>query len=177
MRTKEGVSPEDWDKLNARVSRQDNVGTGIEGAGNKVINHNSDIALPSLRTKEGVSPEDWDKLNARVSRQDNVGTGTMKIRKGDKVKMLSGKDRNKTGKVTFVFPAAERLVVEGLNLIKKHQRARQQGQKGQIISKERAVAVASVQLICPSCAKPARIGHRLEGDKKIRYCKQCQMTI
>ena len=101
----------------------------------------------------------------------------MKIKQGDKVKMLSGKDRGKTGKVLFAFPQLERVVVEGLNMIKRHQRARKQGQKGQIVHKERAVSVASVQLICASCAQPTRVGRRLEGDKKVRYCRSCQATL
>ena len=67
----------------------DNVGTGIEGAGNKVINHNADIALPSLRTKEGVSPEDWDKLNAQVSRPGNVGTGAPDTAEREEVERLN----------------------------------------------------------------------------------------
>ncbi len=97
----------------------------------------------------------------------------MKIKKGDNVKMLSGKDRGKTGKVLRVDPQARRIVVEGLNLIKKHVRARQQGQKGQIISKERFVSAASVALICSSCGKPTRVGYRINGAQKVRICKKC----
>lgn len=97
----------------------------------------------------------------------------MNIKKGDNVKMLSGKDRGKTGKVLHVFPEARRVVVEGLNKIKKHQRAKKQGQKGQIIEKERAVSISNVQLVCPKCSKPARAGHKKEGDKKVRVCKKC----
>ncbi len=104
----------------------------------------------------------------------------MNIKKGDNVKMLTGKDRAKTGKVLFVFPEEGKVVVEGLNTIKKHQRAKKEGQKGQIISKERAINVSNVQLICPKCGKPTRIGHKIEipsGQKKnknkIRLCKKC----
>ena len=97
----------------------------------------------------------------------------MKIKKGDNVKMMSGKDRGKTGKVLAVFDSG-RLVVEGLNTIKKHTRARKQGQKGQIITKERSVSASSVALICKSCGLPTRIGYKLEKDRKVRICKKCR---
>ena len=97
----------------------------------------------------------------------------MKIRKGDNVIMLGGKDRGKTGKVLIVLPKDSKVVVEGLNQVKRHVRARKQGQKGQIISKERAVPVSSVALVCKSCGKPTRIGYKIEGENKIRICKKC----
>lgn len=114
----------------------------------------------------------------------------MKIHKGDNVIMLSGKDRGKKAKIILVFPArrsiggggptGNKVVVEGLNLIKKHVRARQQGQKGQIISKERAVSASSVALICKSCGKQTRIGYKVDPDasvgargRKVRICKKC----
>ena len=98
--------------------------------------------------------------------------------------MLSGKDKGKKGKITHSFPArrslgeggsgVDKVVVEGLNLVKKHSRAKKQGQKGQIISKERAVSVASVALICKSCGKQTRLGFKIDGDNKIRICKKCE---
>ncbi len=91
--------------------------------------------------------------------------------------MLAGKDRSKTGKVLSTFPTENKLVVEGLNLMKRHTRARQQGQHGQIISKERIINAASVALICKSCGKPTRIGYKVEGDRKVRICKKCKSEI
>lgn len=90
--------------------------------------------------------------------------------------MLSGKDRGKTGKVVSVLSREEgkRVVIEGLNKIKKNQRPKKQGQKGQIVEVERAVHISSVQLICPSCGKPARVGYRIDGQNKVRICKKCQ---
>jgi len=86
----------------------------------------------------------------------------MKIRKNDNVIMLGGKDKGKKGKVIHVFTDKDKsnskLVVEGLNMVKKHLRARKQGQKGQIVSKESAVSVSSVALVCKSCGKPTRLG-------------------
>lgn len=102
---------------------------------------------------------------------------TMKIHKGDNVVMLSGKDRSKTGKVLVVMPREGKVVVEGLNLMKRHTRARQQGQTGQIISKERAVNAASVALVCKACGKPTRIGYKIEGERKVRICKKCKSEV
>lgn len=100
----------------------------------------------------------------------------MKLKKGDNVIMLSGKDKGKTGKVIIVL-GEEKLVIDGLNLIKKHLRPKKQGQKGEIVSKERAVNVASVALICKSCSKPTRVGYKVEGNNKFRICKKCGAEI
>ena len=93
--------------------------------------------------------------------------------------MLGGKDKGKKGKVIHVFTDKEdksnsKLVVEGLNMVKKHLRARKQGQKGQIVSKERAVNSSAVALICKSCGKPTRLGYKIDGEDKVRVCKKCQ---
>ena len=105
----------------------------------------------------------------------------MKLRKNDNVIMLGGKDRGKKGKVIHVFTTEDKsnskLVVEGLNMIKKHLRARKQGQKGQIVSKERAVNSSAVGLVCKSCGKPTRIGYKVDGNNKVRICKKCQSEI
>jgi large subunit ribosomal protein L24 len=103
----------------------------------------------------------------------------MKIKKGDTVRMLSGKDRGKTGKVSRVLPEDRKVVVEGLNLVKRHLRARRQGQKGQIVAKERSVSISAVALVCPSCGKITRVGYRISPDglSKSRICKKCQAPI
>ena len=101
----------------------------------------------------------------------------MNIKKGDNVMMLGGKDRGKTGKVLFAFPEEDKVVVEGLNTVKRHQRARKEGQKGQIVNKEKAVSVSAVQLVCPKCGKATRIGHKTEGKNKTRVCKKCGSEI
>lgn len=103
----------------------------------------------------------------------------MKIKKGDNVKMLSGKDRGKTGVIALVLENGKttRVVVGGLNKIKRHQRPKKQGQKGQIVSVERPVSASSVQLICKNCGKPTRVGFRLGVDKKERICKKCSSAI
>lgn len=91
--------------------------------------------------------------------------------------MLNGKDRGKTGKISVVLPTAQKVIVEGLNMVKKNVRARKQGQKGQIINKERAVNMPSVALVCKSCGKPTRIGFRVDGKHKIRICKKCGAEV
>lgn len=101
----------------------------------------------------------------------------MNIKKGDNVIMLTGKDRGKKGKILFAFPDENKVVVEGLNTVKRHQRPKKQGQKGQIVNKERAVDASNAQLVCPKCGKPAKIGHKLAGDNKVRVCKKCGSEI
>lgn len=103
----------------------------------------------------------------------------MKIRKGDVVKMLVGKDRGKNGKVIKVDLSANKVVVEGLNLLKKNKRPRRQGEKGEIISIPRAVSVSNVGFVCPNCKKSSRLGFVPEktGEKKVRLCKKCQTRI
>jgi len=101
----------------------------------------------------------------------------IKVKKGDEVIVLKGKDRGKKGKVIKVLPKEGRVVVEGLNLVKKHLRPKRQGEKGEIIAVPRAINVSNVALWCPTCGKGVRVGYRIEGDKKIRICKKCQQLI
>jgi large subunit ribosomal protein L24 len=88
----------------------------------------------------------------------------MKIKKGDKVIMLSGKDRSKTGTVLRTDPTAHKVIVEGLNMVKRHMKARKQGQKGQIVSVERWVSVAAVAYVSKDTGKPTRIGWQVSAD-------------
>ncbi len=101
----------------------------------------------------------------------------MKIRRDDNVLVVSGKDRGKSGKVLQVLPKSGKVVVEGANMMKRHQRPRRQGEKGQTLSKEVPIAISNVMMICPACAKPARIGFLVEGNSKSRICKRCKATI
>ena len=102
----------------------------------------------------------------------------MNIRKGDKVMIIKGKDRNKSGKVIDVVPAESRLIVEGLNVFKKSARPKKQGEKGQIISVPQPIRMENVQFVCSSCGKPARTGVKVGKDKvKERYCKKCNAII
>ncbi|PIR97838.1 MAG: 50S ribosomal protein L24 [Candidatus Colwellbacteria bacterium CG10_big_fil_rev_8_21_14_0_10_42_22] len=98
----------------------------------------------------------------------------MKIKKGDKVIVLKGKDSGKSGKVLRIMPEDSRLVIEGLNLLKKTVRAKKGGEKGQVIDTPSPINLANVQLICSSCNKATRVGYRIKGSKKERYCKKCE---
>ena len=98
----------------------------------------------------------------------------MKIRKGDTVKIISGNDKGKTGKVLAVFPKEERVAVEGINLKKKHVRPRRQGQKGEVVLIPAPLPIARMMLLCAKCGKAARIGYRIgERGGKARVCKKC----
>lgn len=101
----------------------------------------------------------------------------MKIKKSDNVKILSGKDRGKTGKVSRVFPDAGKALVEGLNLMKKHIRPRKQGEKGQRVSVPAAIDISSLMLVCPKCSKATRVGFKVSEKNKFRICKKCGSEI
>jgi len=101
----------------------------------------------------------------------------MKIKKGDQVLIIRGKDRGKVGKVIKALPKENRIIIEGLNLVKKHIKPRREGEKGKIIEIPRPIYVNNVKLICPNCSKPTRVGYRFEGQEKKRYCKKCQKSI
>ena len=97
----------------------------------------------------------------------------MKIKKDDKVAIIAGKDKGKTGKVMHAFPEDRQVIVEGLNLMKKHVRPKKQGESGQIIEFPAPMDVSNVKLICSKCDEATRVGiEREEGSKK-RVCKKC----
>ncbi len=102
----------------------------------------------------------------------------MKIKKGDKVKIIAGKDKGKEGKVLQVMPDKEKVVVEGLNLLIKHVKPRRAGEKGQRIQFPAPFHISNVMLVCPKCNKPTRVGYKiLENKKKVRVCKKCKEII
>jgi len=101
----------------------------------------------------------------------------MKIKKGDTVLIISGKDRGRKGKILEVFPKENRILVEGINLRKKHQRPRRTGEKGQIVELPAPIDIANVKLICPKCGKATRVGYKISGEKKYRICKKCGQEI
>jgi large subunit ribosomal protein L24 len=106
----------------------------------------------------------------------------MNIKKGDKVKVLAGKDRDKTGKVLQVFPSRSRASVEGLNLLIKHLRPRRQGEKGQRVEFPAPMDMSNLMLVCPKCGKATRVAHKtVKSEKgkeqKYRVCKKCNQVI
>jgi large subunit ribosomal protein L24 len=101
----------------------------------------------------------------------------MKLKKGDQIKMMVGKDAGKTGKILAAMPTEERIMVEGINMFKKRSRPKKQGETGQTVEVPRPFPASRAQLICASCKSPTRIGARAEGNAKVRYCKKCKATI
>ena len=97
----------------------------------------------------------------------------MRIKKGDNVQVLSGNDKGKTGEVLEVMPKANKVVVKGVNVRKKHVKARRQGEESGIISVECSVPVSKVNVVCPKCGKATKVGYSIEKDKKVRICKKC----
>lgn len=101
----------------------------------------------------------------------------MKIKKGDKVEIIAGKDRGKQGEVVRVFPEIEKVIVKGANMMKRHTRARRDGEHGQRVEKEAPLHVSNVMLVCPHTNKPTRVGYQVEGGEKIRISKRAGKAL
>lgn len=101
----------------------------------------------------------------------------IRIKKGDQVKILSGKDKGKTGKVIGLVSDGTRILVEGINLVKKRMRPKKQGQKGETVNVARSLHASNVMLVCPNCKKAARVGSKIDGQEKYRVCKSCEARV
>ena len=101
----------------------------------------------------------------------------MKIHKGDTVLIISGKNKGRKGKVIEALPKEARIIIENINLRKKHIRPKKSGEKGQIVELPGPLSVSDVKIVCPRCGKAARVGYKLEGKKKFRICKKCNQEI
>ena len=101
------------------------------------------------------------------------------IRKNDNVIVTTGKDRGKRGRVLRVVPDKNRLIVEGVNLIKRHTKANpQRNVKGGLVEREAPLHASNVQLLCPECGKPTRLGRKILGDgRKVRVCRKCEGVV
>jgi large subunit ribosomal protein L24 len=100
------------------------------------------------------------------------------IRRNDSVVVTAGRDRGKRGRVLKVLPDKNRLIVEGVNVIKRHTRPNpQRNIKGGIVEREAALHTSNVQLVCPECGKVTRIGHQVQGDRKVRICRKCEGVV
>ena len=106
------------------------------------------------------------------------------IKRDDTVRVMAGKSRGHTGRVIRVLPSEGRLMVEGAAMAKKHQRTTgkrsasgQQLQQGGIIDTELFIDISNVQIVCPACGNAARVGHRIEGDRKVRFCRKCETEL
>lgn len=101
----------------------------------------------------------------------------MKIKKGDTVRILRGRDRGKTGKVLAAMPADGKVLVEGINMVKKHIRPRRAGEKGQRVTVAAPMHVGNAQVVCPQCKKGTRVQMLVEGNKTIRVCRHCHAPL
>jgi large subunit ribosomal protein L24 len=101
----------------------------------------------------------------------------MAIKKGDNVIVIAGKERGKQGKVARLLPDENRIIVEGMNMIKKHRRPRKAGEKGQLIEIASPLNISNVQLYCESCKKGVRLGSKDDKGKKVRICVSCKKAI
>ncbi len=101
----------------------------------------------------------------------------MKIHKGDTVQIMVGKDRGKSGKVLKVDTGENQVLVEGLNMVKKHMRPKKQGEKGEVVSLPRHLNISKVMLLCPSCKDPVRVGFQMDSAAKRRICRSCKALI
>ena len=101
------------------------------------------------------------------------------IRKNDDVVVTTGKDRGKRGRVLKVLPEKNRLIVEGVNFIKRHTKPNPQRQvKGGVVEREASLHASNVQLVCPECGKPTRLGHKVLSDgRKVRICRKCEGVV
>jgi len=117
----------------------------------------------------------------RMAKRHEGGVFNTHVKKGDEVLVLGGRSVGERGRVTSVDPQRERAIVEGLNLVTKHQRATQQGAAGQQqagrIEKAAPIHVSNLMVVCPSCNTPTRVGHRDENGKSVRACKRCSGSL
>jgi len=101
-----------------------------------------------------------------------------RLRKDDTVVVIAGRERGKTGKVLRVLPARNRVVVEQINVVKRHQKPRSQQQPGGIVEKEAWLDLSNVMPLCGRCGKPSRVGHKkLEDGRSVRVCRRCNETL
>ncbi|MBI2443044.1 MAG: 50S ribosomal protein L24 [Candidatus Levybacteria bacterium] len=101
----------------------------------------------------------------------------MKLHKGDTVQVVLGKDKGKSGKITDVSEKGKTVTVDGMNLYKRHIKARSERQKSEIVTRVRPLPVANVALICPKCKKITRVGYKTINKEKVRVCRKCDATI
>ena len=102
----------------------------------------------------------------------------LEIKKNDTVQIISGDEKGKKGRVLSMLSKDDRIIVEGINMIKRHMKPSKKYSQGGIIEKEAAVNRSNIMLVCPKCDKPTKIGNKiLENDKKIRLCKKCGEVI
>ncbi|MFN4212569.1 MAG: 50S ribosomal protein L24 [Microgenomates group bacterium] len=101
----------------------------------------------------------------------------MKIKKGDKVKVIYGKDKGRIGTVEKVYRKAGKVLIMGINIYKRHIKKSEKFPQGGVVEVPRPLDVSKVMLVCPKCEKPTRVGYKIEKNKKFRVCKRCKSKI
>ncbi len=101
----------------------------------------------------------------------------MKLRKGDKVKIMAGKDRGQEGTVDRIYEKQNRIVIQGINMVKRHMKKSQQMPDGGIVDVPRPLNLSNVMVVCGKCKKPTRVQFKIEKDKKIRVCAKCSAPL
>jgi len=98
----------------------------------------------------------------------------MRIKKGDQIQVIAGKSKGKKGKVVRVVPSLGKIIVENVNVIKKHSKPKREGEKGQIIEVAAPFDASNAMVVCPNCGKNTRVGYSIKGADKLRICKKCK---
>lgn len=101
----------------------------------------------------------------------------MKLKKGDKVKVIAGKDKGREGTIERVYKKSEKVLILDINVYKKHVKKNEQMPQGGIVDLPRPLDVSKVMFMCEKCAKPTRLGYKINEDKKVRVCKKCQTQV
>ncbi len=102
---------------------------------------------------------------------------TLKLKKGDRVVMLAGREKGKETTVVRTYPGLSKVLLEGLNVVKRHTKASSKNPRSGIQEIPKPVPAGKVALICPSCKKPTRIGYQIKGDQKERFCRKCKGVL
>lgn len=102
---------------------------------------------------------------------------SMTVKKGDNVVVIAGKEKGKTGKVADVFPKDNKVLVDGINVVSKHQKARKQNEQSAIVKKSAPIEASNVMVVCPVCGKATRVAHSEIEGKKVRTCKKCNASL
>lgn len=101
----------------------------------------------------------------------------MKLKKGDSVKIIKGKDKGKQGKVEKAYPAENKVLIPNVNLYKRHLKARSQQQPSEIVTLTKPLPISNVSFICPKCKKESRLGYKIEKNSKSRICLKCKSEV
>jgi large subunit ribosomal protein L24 len=101
----------------------------------------------------------------------------MKLKKGDTIQIMTGKDRGRSGKIEKVLVSENRVLVPGLNQYKKHRKSQGEGKPGEIVTMSRPFDISKVAMICTKCKQVTRIGYRYDGKKKVRVCRKCEADL